>query len=111
MTDYSKLSDYEINRLVADCLGYPLREQATYEHQAIGIIKQGDNWPQPFNPVNSDKDCMPLAWENGISIEYKSTWNRWEAYKLGVSYRNVSSNQNGRRAICEVFLMMKEAEG
>jgi hypothetical protein len=116
MIDYSEMSDFEINNLTGVALGHDIHV-SPYDTGHKSIIKD-DTGGRYFDPVSSDSDCMPIAWENGISVMSSDFvgvcgWQAeyWAPKKHGFSRAAlVSINKNPRRAICECFLMMKAAE-
>lgn len=110
MTDYSKMSDFEINRLIAsavlecDVFNYP--------HSADGSsVGSGSKYfPIWFNYCNNPADAWPIIIRNLISIDsIFDKGNTWLAFGGDDSeHRHVHSNP--LRAAMIVFLMMKEAE-
>ncbi len=114
MTDYSKMSDFEINKLVAEQL---------YEDKP-SLIVQRDVPSRPAVTVfcdigdgeivsilcadycNNPADAWPIIVENEISINY---WRhgRLEADRYGI---HTVEDKNPLRAAMIVFLMMKDAE-
>lgn len=102
MNKYTELSDFEINKKVAEKLGI--------EHDYVTF--------QPFkrytfDPCNNPSDAMPIIKDNIISITHDgiawdvscakypelSVWNGLENY-----------NDNFYRKAMELFLLMKDVE-
>lgn len=135
MTDYSKMSDFEINCKVANALGMtkhfffldaedefdddiepsergPIWQ--TREHFVNGYRPSNGN---PFNPCNNPSDAWPIIVEEKISImfdstlpEYEGEYHEWcsaisSCQKYGIQYQS-----NPLRAAMIVYLMMKESE-
>lgn len=108
MSKYNELSDFEINKKVADKL------DIDYTTDNIGnLIIYKHSSPVHFNPCNNHCDGIPIIIDNRISLmadmsdDGGSTW--WCASDIsnGISSRYKS---NPLRACMEVFLMMKDAE-
>jgi len=93
MTDYSKLSDDEINEAVAIALwDTPL------------TAERGE-----FDPCNSWADTGPIIEENKIHLIYEN--DAWDC--RGYTNRHIPvdvSDKKPLRAALIVFLMMKDAE-
>ncbi|EIV2913297.1 DUF2591 family protein [Serratia marcescens] len=99
MTDYSKMSDLEINKLVGMKLGVSPRKTICF----ISYKESDDIWP---DYCNNPADAWPIIMENKISINY---WRegKLEADKYGC---HIARDENPLRAAMIVFLMMKDAE-
>ncbi|EPK3419662.1 phage protein NinX family protein [Proteus mirabilis] len=101
MNKYTELSDFEINKKVAEKLGL------AYEVTRYGVVTRMSNKEQwrEFNPCNNPADAMPIIIENGISIIKSS--GGWMC-----CHGSVGQVEHERlyRGAMELFLMMKEAE-
>ncbi|HGE8458752.1 TPA: phage protein NinX family protein [Serratia marcescens] len=92
MIDYSKMSDFEINKRV------------------FKLMMTGRDWDRQgkglFDYCNSPADAWPIIAGNEISINY---WRSGvlEADRYGV---HTVKDKNPLRAAITVFLMMKDAE-
>ncbi len=109
MNKYTGLSDFEINKKVAEKSGL------AYEVTRYGVVTRMSNKEQwrEFNPCNNPADAMPIIKDNLISITHDgiawdvscakcpelSVWNGLENY-----------NDNFYRKAMELFLIMKDAE-
>ncbi|HGN9467048.1 TPA: phage protein NinX family protein [Providencia stuartii] len=109
MNKYTGLSDFEINKKVAEKLGL------AYEVTRYGVVTRMSNKEQwrEFNPCNNPADAMPIIKDSLISITHDgiawdvscakypelSVWNGLENY-----------NDNFYRKAMELFLLMKDAE-
>lgn len=66
-TDYSKMSDFEINLRVAEIVvDYECISRLPYTDMAVHW-GDGANW-HVFNPCNNPADAWPIIVENSISI-------------------------------------------
>ncbi|MEL5372154.1 DUF2591 family protein [Serratia nevei] len=109
MTDYSKMSDFEINVAVSLEL---------FEGSSGGDVSRIATWCACeengdyglFDPCNSPADAWPIIIRNLISIDsIFDKGNTWLAFGGDDSeHRHVHSNP--LRAAMVVFLMMKETE-
>ncbi|EPG7686657.1 phage protein NinX family protein [Providencia rettgeri] len=109
MNKYTELSDFEINKKVAEKLGL------AYEVTRYGVVTRMSNKEQwrEFNPCNNPADAMPIIKDSLISITHDgiawdvscakypelSVWNWLENY-----------NDNFYRKAMELFLLIKDAE-
>ncbi|MEX5853553.1 phage protein NinX family protein [Providencia huaxiensis] len=104
MNKYTELSDFEINKKVAERL----------------FLKFTDSWSvilvdgESFDPCNNPADAMPIIIENNISLRAPTITDRWKAefideYGNYIGYRR-TLNKNPLRAAMELFLLMKDSE-
>ncbi len=115
MNKYTELSDFEVNKKVAEKLGL------AYEVTRYGVVTRMSNKEQwrEFNPCNNPADAMPIIIENNISLHAPHLREGWMAEYTG-SGDDVNDglqadyfdahHKNPLRAAMEVFLMMKDAE-
>lgn len=118
MTDYSVLSDFEINKRVfkavmgAKPLGYPHNADG----RSVGNEANGNyKW---YDYCNNPTDAMPIIIENKISIAFDTNENEWLAWgdfefdQCGWDMINeptiYCSHANPLRAAMIVFLKMQE---
>lgn len=131
ITDYSKMSDFEINKLVATALGidnhfFISESEASFDAE-IPPNQRGPIWStgaymvlefKPsngncFNPCNNPADAWPIIVDNGISLEcivvnrHEKTW-RAQLKPAYVKHR--VNHKNPLRAAMVVFLMMQESK-
>lgn len=110
MTDYSKLSDEQINTAVAMALGEKAGEPVN-GMQLIAV--DGEYLSSSFDPCNSWADAGPIIVENCISMVWdcaedaSSAW--WNAVDKFDDCR-IQYQANPLRAAMIVFLMMNEGE-
>lgn len=115
MTDYSKMSDFEINKLVAEShrVYWHLRPNSVGNDSWIYCdyysecdTNNGEIAITLPDYCNNPSDAWPIIAENKISINY---WleGDWSADTHG---RYNISDSNPLRAAMIVYLMMKESE-
>ena len=104
--DYSQLSDFEINKRVAQLHGGFALTLAVHDEPPSGKAFN----PGRFDPCNSPADAWPIIVENSISLyavgeDYRR--GKWgaEGPKAGAPYH---FDNNPLRAAMIVFLMMRE---
>lgn len=105
MNKYTELSDFEINKKVAEKLGL------AYEVTRYGVVTRMSNKEQwrEFNPCNNPADAMPIIIENKLTLSPRYDSDEWISESL--FYHDIYSvNKNPLRAAMEVFLMIKDAE-
>lgn len=108
MNKHTELSDFEINKKVAENL-----KLNTIAYERTEIVLFDDMDATPFDPCNNPTDAMPIIKDNFISITHDgiawdvscakypelSVWNGLENY-----------NDNFYRKAMELFLLIKDAE-
>lgn len=105
MIDYSKLSDFEINRLVADKLKMII-DGGYFNSSAVAAGLTGDGDIKSFDPCNNPADTWPIIVENKIDVQFRTSMpNPVPMAKNGDSY---AINDNPLRAAMIVFLQMQE---
>jgi hypothetical protein len=104
------MSDRAINRLIAGSNYYC----ASYDSDSEIVIDEGMAW---VDYCNNPNDIMPIAIENGISLLLdesdlpEATTNPSASLVSGWGEDCISSlDMNIYRAICIVFILMKEVE-
>lgn len=115
MTDYSKMSDFDISKRVLIALGYKqVDEHATCavfmsdkDRRDVGV---GASKKFHFDPCNNPADAWPIIVESGIAvIPFKNLLS--ESWDLDKGLINGTvKDKNPLRAAMIVFLMMKDAE-
>lgn len=114
MIDYSKLSDFEIDKAVADALGLKyeiavmfvnpvdkVNGKHTEEYIRQKITNNEKHWKR-FSPVNIPNNAWSIIVENGISLI--SLNGKYRAH----DFKYMSEHANPLRAAMIVFLMMQE---
>lgn len=120
-TDYSKMSDFEINLRVAEiAVDYDCISRLPYNDMAVHW-GDGANW-HAFNPCKNPADAWPIIVANKISIV--SLDNKWIAAPVDTVIDGITgdsevcfyasydavSDVNPLRAAMIVFLMMQESK-
>lgn len=102
MNKHTELSDFEINRRIAEM---DIKNRYVYFEKEQTIFRKFNNGQtQKFNPCNYPADAMPIIIENKIAINPKG-----DTWQCGSGW-NVAENKNPLRACMEVFLMMKDVD-
>ncbi|EOA5628545.1 DUF2591 domain-containing protein [Providencia rettgeri] len=109
MNKYIKLSDFEINRRIAEM---DTKNRYVYFEKEQTIFRKFNNGQtQKFNPCNYPSDAMPIIIESGIAIRpYKTATPVAFNAEIGEFYGHAVYNENVLRAAMELFLLMKDAE-
>ncbi|MEX9842784.1 phage protein NinX family protein [Providencia rettgeri] len=109
MNKYTELSDFEINRRIAEM---DTKNRYVYFEKEQTIFRKFNNGQtQKFNPCNYPVDAMPIIVENGIAIRpYKTATPVAFNAEIGEFYGHTVYNENILRAAMELFLLMKDAE-
>lgn len=103
MNKHTELSDFEVNKKVAEKLGL------AYEVTRYGVVTRMSNKEQwrEFNPCNNPTDAMPIIIENKLTLSPRYDSDKWISESL--FYHDIYSvNKNPLRAAMEVFLMMND---
>ena len=109
MNKYTKLSDFEINRRIAEM---DTKNRYVYFEKEQTIFRKFNNsQTQKFNPCNYPADAMPIIIENGIAIIpfLTSTPTAFDSSK-GLMLGATTEDSNILRAAMICFLLMKDAE-
>lgn len=103
--DYSQLSDFEINKRVAQLLGGFALTLAVIDEPPSGKIFD----PGRFNPCNKAADAWPIIESNRIGVmpSEMKTKELWMSTSGRGSY---SYHEKPLRAAMIVFLMMQDAK-
>ncbi|EPH3102077.1 phage protein NinX family protein [Providencia stuartii] len=96
MNKYTELSDFEINKKVAEKLGLNFKD---------GVIVKNGEWFY-FDPCNNPADAMPIINEYGISLIYQD-----RKFQFATNDGNIECCiANPLKAAMIIFLCMKDAE-
>lgn len=116
MNKYTKLSDFEINKKVADLIGatpYPTGLNEYHRSAVCGmenaIIIKSPRKVGAFAPCNNPSDAWDIIIENRINLRTVDGYMDWYA-DHPTNSRIYSHNINPLRAAMEVYLLMKDAE-
>ena len=98
MKDYSKMSDFEINKAVSTALGMDVSGATEENNMMYGYVP---------DICNNPSDAMPILIENRISLTWVNGECRASSVKAGY---HEYSDKNALRAAMIVYLMMKDVE-
>lgn len=111
--DYSKLSDFEINKAVAeiaingDWFLEPTDESPSW---FVNHGVEGKNTVKLPNYCNNPADAWPIIVESKINIEWHEWKNsEWKPYALNNASTKSCYDTNPLRSAMIVFLMMQES--
>ncbi|MBG6028891.1 DUF2591 family protein [Proteus mirabilis] len=101
MNKYTELSDFEINKKVAENL-----KLNTIAYERTEIVLFDDMDATPFDPCNNPTDAMPIINEYGISLIYQD-----RKFQFATNDGNIECCiANPIKAAMIIFLCMKDAE-
>jgi hypothetical protein len=105
--DYSQLSDFEINKRVAELVGGFALTIAVRDEPPSG--RSFD--PDRFDPCNNAADAWPIIAENNIAIlPYKNSTPSAYHTGSGLVGKFTAEDNNPLRAAMVVFLMMRDSD-
>ncbi len=124
MTDYSKISDFEINKAVAISQGFA-PENCDIAKRGSSLV--GVDWDEDtgsatkvFDYCNNPSDAWSIIADKKISVMWMTGEGQWCAWANGeleegcwewrYCPENYSHGDNPLRAAMIVYLMMKERE-
>lgn len=113
---YSELSDFEVNKLIADNLGYeyeiavcfpepPPQNELDYQYINKKVTNNKKFWKH-IDYCNHYNDAMSLMIDNKIALSFSYDIEKWIAKG---TFRQAKST-NPCRAIAECYLLIKDAE-
>ncbi|CDH33777.1 putative protein ninX [Xenorhabdus bovienii str. Intermedium] len=106
--DYSTLSDFEINKRVAQYID--ITPDNIFDNEEVIFKPVGNDEFEKFDPCNNVSHTWPIILANKININWR------ESIKSGVMAEQsgwselYSINKNPLRAAMEVYLMVKDVE-
>jgi len=104
--DYESLSDFEINKLVAEALGFAPKEWAGRDDVVL-IKEMGFAMLKDY--CNSPSDAWPIITESRMSMEYECDVKGWYLEVESADGRCFFAyNHNPLRAGMIVYLKMQE---
>lgn len=113
MKDYASMSDFEINKRVADiAMNGTWHVKPSHPDNDTGGWLYGSNGIQTYelpDYCNNPADAWPIITENRISIIHLDD-NEWGCRGEGDKSACRAINSNALRCAMIVFLMMKESE-
>ncbi|EOI5740712.1 phage protein NinX family protein [Cronobacter turicensis] len=119
--DYSQLSDFEINGMVASLTQSPGDHTQTsnktfiHEYAEIGGIKGLCIGWKEFDPCNNPADAWPIIHDNRISLVVDDTTDEWSSalvndFSDDIAFQHSNANKNPLRAAMITFLLMQESQ-
>ena len=119
--NYSDLSDFQINKLVAGALGIKVAENQFfylgYRDESVVIVSRYSEADAVVDYCNNPSDAGPIILKNKISINcYKEgDSDYWESSSYDSKNNEkkrhfANDDKNPLRAAMIVYLMMKDAE-
>lgn len=111
MNKYTELSDFEINKKVAESLlESGLIIDIKYGEKHIFVTDKHANF-YPFNPCNNPADAMPIIIENKIGMNFVNNNIGWSAIHQCIIKGELEVyGKRYYRTAMELFLLMKDAE-
>lgn len=101
MNKYTELSDFDINKKVAEKLGAEWFVTTTVWDELVVMVGG-----KCFKPCNNPSDAMPIINEYGISLIYKD-----RKFQFATNDGNIECCiANPLKAAMIIFLCMKDAE-
>ncbi|WP_311748615.1 phage protein NinX family protein [Proteus columbae] len=101
MNKYTELSDFEINKKVAEKLGAEWFVTTTVWDELVVMVGS-----KCFKPCNNPSDAMPIINEYGISLIYQD-----RRFQFATNDGNIECCiANPLKAAMIIFLCMKDAE-
>ncbi|HIH9462892.1 TPA: phage protein NinX family protein [Klebsiella variicola subsp. variicola] len=115
MTDYSKMSDLEINKRVAELIGgfcfyndgtpYKLEENSCPAYSGVDFDEI------EFDPCNNPADAWPIIIENHIAVvPYQHTLPQAWPTSFGLVSKFTTEDRKPLRAAMITFLKMQESK-
>ena len=120
MNDYSVLSDFEINKIVAISMGLMVQDiddskitgmTSSYHQQrphTCWVTNGEEPWVQ-YAPCNAAEDAWPIVLEHKINIDHRASIRAGAMAKLSGNNEVYAVNDNALRAAMEVYLMAMDA--
>ncbi len=117
-TDYTQLSDFEINRLVAEVVyNNPYEITKNIGDDSIQVVDHhigGRFMKTPIDYCNNPSDIMPIAIENKISLisdEHVGGWYATSDFHNFIEpWGKADFDKNPYRAIAICYIKMQEAK-
>lgn len=114
MNKYSEMSDFEVNKKIANLLGFKNITKGIKQEVLVESVSCGYGG---FKTVIIEKnycsyypDAFQLMIDNKLDLDFNPLTNSWSCRKLTHKGYFSSLNENPCRAIAECFLLIKDAE-
>ena len=105
MKDYSKMSDFEINKAVATALGMDVSGATEENNMMYDYVRDVCNNPSDAWPIMKESLIGVTPDEDGVTMHFYGDWTA-RAHCKNLQF----TDKNPLRAAMIVYLMMKEAE-
>lgn len=114
--EYSRLSDFEINKLVAQAKRYPLKSTQHFGDAGLSIVILKHGYPSHFDPCRNPADAWQIIVDNEISLNsYSGTWEASYEYDAPIGafgtdeiVTKAVEGKNPLRTAMIAFLMKRE---
>lgn len=110
--DYSKLSDFEINKRVAICIHPEIRDWNCYDVSGRACFVINENTPKRvqfgFSFTTNPADAWPIILSNRIGVVPGTASDKWAAHYC--NWDIAIADTNPLRAAMIVFLMIQESQ-
>lgn len=118
MKGYASMSDFEINKLVAESSSFDFCVRINFSGDTIGGGAEKwicrNEWLTKFDPCNNPADSWPIITANRIGIIPSPERGAWRAANRVIGAdsnpRYFTQDANPLRAAMIVFLKMQEAK-
>ena len=112
MKDYSKMSDFEVNKAVlASLCAYVDVDIVQHPHHAdgvsVGLYRACGDYYEWFDYCNNPSDAWPIMDEHKIGLTFVN--GEWRASSVKAGYHEFSDAKAFRAAMI-VYLMMMDVE-
>lgn len=112
MKDYSKMSDFEVNKaVIAFSCAYADADIVQHPHHAdgvsVGVYRACGDYYEWFDYCNNPSDAWPIMDERKIGLTFVN--GEWRASSVNAGYHEFGDKKAFRAAMI-VYLMMKEEE-
>lgn len=109
--DYINATDYQINCLVGEKLGFIVVTSKGDAGHCVGLARPGEGMFTYFDYCNNVKHAWPIIVENKINVE----WHEWKddsfkPYALNNATMKSCYDKNPLRAAMIVFLEMQNEQ-
>ena len=105
MKDYSKMSDFEINKAVATALGMDVSGATEENNIMYGYVPDICNNPSDAWPIMKESLIGVTPDEDGVTMHFYGDWTAM-AHCKNLQF----TDKNPLRAAMIVYLMMKDEE-
>lgn len=109
MKDYSSMSDFEINKLVAKLMGHQCYyDNNSYTNDGLNVTVTGNGWRGWYNPTRDIDAAWRIIVANKINIDHRESIKSGAMASQSGRKEIYAVDKNPLRAAMIVFLMMKD---